>query len=328
MRVSNVEDSGMNADTVESTSSDSYQFGMVTLNAPVDELKMDIASYTDPAGRDSNEDAILATELTGIRSGHLLAVADGMGGYEHGEVASRLAIDVLQSALAESSSQDVAVALKQAYRQANQQIFEFGAKEGNAQPLGTTLVSAVVVGHYATIANIGDSRAYLFRANQLTQITQDHSVVGEQVAKGEITEDQARTSRQRNLLTASLGLSEILDRRLPSIYEIALLPEDSLLLCSDGFYDVLETQDYLGLLGDRSQGDVARQLTDLAKTRGTTDNVSAVVLRVSPSVAAVQRVQLHTELAEARPKTSALWLPIAAIILLIAIIAVGAWFYL
>lgn len=294
----------------------------------MDELEFAVASYTDPAGRESNEDAILATELTGSRTGHLLAVADGMGGYENGEVASKIAIDVLTSSIMETASQDVTVALKQAYRQANQQIFEFGANQGNAQPLGTTLVSAVVVGRYATIANIGDSRAYLFRANQLTQITQDHSVVGEQVAKGEITEVEARSSRQRNLLTASLGLSETLDRRLPSIYEIALLPEDSLLLCSDGFYDVLETQDYLGLLGDSSGTDVARQLTDLAKDRGTTDNVSAVVLRVSPSVAAVQRVQLQTELAEARPKSSALWLPIAAIILLIAIIAVGAWFYL
>jgi protein phosphatase len=298
------------------------------LSAIAEELTYEVASYTDPAGRESNEDAILTAPLPGRSGGHLLAVADGMGGYENGEVASRIAIETLQKTLAESRSEDLAVALKQAYRQANAAIYEYGLSNGGGDPLGTTLVAAVVVGRYATIANVGDSRAYLFRANQLTQITQDHSVVGEQIAKGEITEGEARKSRQRNLLTASLGLSETLDRRLPGIFEISLLPEDSLLLCSDGFYDVLETQDYLGLLGDRAQGDIARQLTDLAKSRGTTDNVSAVVLRVSPSLATIQRTQLQAEIAEARPRGNVIWLPIAAIILLLIIIAISAYLYL
>jgi serine/threonine protein phosphatase PrpC len=299
-----------------------------TLSAIAEELQLEVASYTDPAGRASNEDAILATRVSGRLSGHLLAVADGMGGYENGEVASRIAIETLQKTLAETQSQDLAVALKQAYRQANTAIFEYGNEQGGGNPLGTTLVAAVVSGKYATIANVGDSRAYLYRANQLTQITQDHSVVGEQVAKGELTEGEARQSRQRNLLTASLGLSETLDRRLPGIFEISLLPEDSLLLCSDGFYDVLETQDYLGLLGDQGQSDVARQLTDLAKSRGTTDNVSAVVLRVSPSTTTIQRANLEAQIAEAKPATNAIWLPIAAIVLLLAIIAVAVYFYL
>jgi protein phosphatase len=298
------------------------------LSAIAEELQIDVASYSDPAGRESNEDAILATQLPTHAGAWVLAVADGMGGYENGEVASRIAIETLQKTLDETKSEDLAIALKQAYRQANTAIYEYGQSRGEGNPLGTTLVSAVVIGRYATIANVGDSRAYLFRANQLTQITQDHSVVGEQVAKGEISEREARQSRQRNLLTASLGLSETLERRLPGIFEISLLPEDSLLLCSDGFYDVLETQDYLGLLGDRAQTDVARQLTDLAKSRGTTDNVSAVVLRVSPSAATIQRAQLQTEIAEAKPRGNVIWLPIAAIILLLVIIAISAYFYL
>lgn len=293
-----------------------------------EELQMDVVSYSDPAGRESNEDAILATPLPGNTAGHLLAVADGMGGYENGEVASRIAIDTLQRTVAEAATSDIALALKQAYRQANKAIFEYGSGEGESTPLGTTLVAAVVLGRYATVANVGDSRAYLFRANQLTQITQDHSVVGEQVAKGEITESEARQSRQRNLLTQSLGLNESLDRRLPSIYEVSLLPEDRLLLCSDGFYDVLETQDYLGLLGASGQPDVARQLTDLAKSRGTTDNVSAVVLRVSPSTATVQQAQLHAEIAETRQRSMGLLLPVVAILILLVIIAASAYFYL
>jgi len=297
------------------------------LSAIAPELKMDVASYTDAAGRQSNEDAILAVALTGGESGFLLAVADGMGGYKHGEVASKLAIDTLQEAIASATTTDLGLALKQAYRQANTKIHAYGQGEAG-EPLGTTLVSAVVKGHYATIANVGDSRAYLFRANQLTQITQDHSVVGEQVTRGEITEAEARQSRQRNLLTQSLGLNETLDRRMPSIYEISLLPEDRLLLCSDGFYDVLEAQDYLGILGGMAQGDVARQLTDLAKTRGTTDNVSAVVLRVSPSTATIQRTQLQTELAEARPSRMAgLLLPVIAILILLVLVGAGVVYF-
>jgi protein phosphatase len=287
---------------------------------------MDIASYTDAAGRESNEDAILAARMAG-GIGYVLAVADGMGGYEHGEVASKMAIETLQTLIDQPASGDVAAAMKQAFRQANKAIFEYGVTNAGGETLGTTLVAAIVAGKYATIANVGDSRAYLLRSNQLTQITQDHSVVGEQVARGQITETEARKSNQRNLLTASLGLTEQLERRLPAIYEISLLPEDALLLCSDGFYDVLEANDYMGLLNDRSGGDVARQLTDLAKSRGTRDNVSAVVLRVGESTTSVQKAQLQTEIAETRPSTvSRLMLPIAAVVLLLIIVAVAAYF--
>jgi protein phosphatase len=90
--------------------------------------------------------------------------------------------------------------------------------------MGTTLVSAVVHGKYVTIANVGDSRAYLMRANQMTQITQDHSLVADQVTQGKLSEADARKSPQRNILTHALGSAPQLDRKLPSIYELTLLP--------------------------------------------------------------------------------------------------------
>ncbi len=295
------------------------------------DLQIAVGSTTEAAGRPNNEDAVLVTQLPevepGSGPGFLLAVADGMGGLDRGEVASRLAIDLLNDLFARDRPEDVAQALKQAYRRANDAIYQQSVESAQGGNMGTTLVSAVIQGKYATIANVGDSRAYLIRANQLTQVTQDHSVVADQVAKGEIREEDARNSPQRNLLTQALGTHQSLDRRMPSVYELTLLPEDRLLLCSDGFFDVLTPEDYVGIVTiDDPQGSATR-LAALAMERGTTDNVSTVVVAVSPSTATIQREQIGTELAEQRG-FSPLLVPILLLVIVIIAIAVGAFFYL
>lgn len=295
------------------------------------ELHLSVGSETAPAGRETNEDAVLVTQLAehepGAGPGFLLAVADGMGGHQRGEVASQIAIDLLNDLFARDRPEDVAQALKQAYRRANEAIFQQAALAPDQGPMGTTLVSAVITGKYVTIANVGDSRAYLVRANQLTQITQDHSLVAEQVAQGQLTEDAARRSPQRNIITQSLGTNDTLDRRMPSIYELVLLPEDRLLLCSDGFFDVLEQDDYVtNLVSNDAQGSASR-LVALASERGTTDNVSAVTVAVSPSQTTTQREQIGLEIAEQR-KTSPLLLPIAMLVIVLIAIAIGVFFYL
>lgn len=297
---------------------------------PLD-FQLSVGSTTSPAGRENNEDAILVRDLpalAGTGQGFLLAVADGMGGYDKGEVASQLAIALLDDLFARDSPEDVALALKQAYRRANEAIYRQAATESDHGQMGTTLVSAVVRGKYATIANVGDSRAYLVRANQLTQITQDHSLVAEQVAQGQLSEQDARKSPQRNIVTQALGLNEALDRRMPSIYELTLLPEDRLLLCSDGFFDVLQSDDYVGTILSKSPQDSSLALASLAIERGTTDNVSAIVLEVSPSVATVQRERIGTEIAANAPGLNPLVIPIVLIFVLVIAIAAGVFFYL
>jgi protein phosphatase len=297
------------------------------------DFSLAVGSTTNAAGRPSNEDAIIARPVPSPASlggeSYLLAVADGMGGHTGGEVASKLAIDLLEDLFSREAPEDVAQSLKQAYRRANEVIYSQAGPDAGEQRMGTTLVSAVVRGKYATIANVGDSRAYLIRARQVTQITQDHSVVGEQVAKGQLTEAQARKSPQRNLVTHALGLAEALDRRMPSIYELTLLPEDRLLLCSDGFFDVLQPDDYVSTVLAHSPQDSALALASMAIERGTTDNVSAVVLEVSPSAATVQREQIGAEIAS-QPKTNLIFVQLAvlAAVILIALIAAGIYFYL
>ncbi len=293
------------------------------------EFSLAIGSTTSPAGRDHNEDAILATPIgQNPGSAYLLAVADGMGGLEGGEVASSLAISLLGDLFARDLPADIPLALKQAYRRANDAIHAEAEQATDGRQMGTTLVSAVVNGPYVTIANVGDSRAYLLRARSLTQITQDHSVVAEQVDRGELTPEQARKSSRRNMITQALGTSPELDRRMPSIYEFSLLPEDRLLLCSDGFFDVLQQNDYVSTLMANNPQESAVALADLAITRGTTDNVSAVILEVGRSLATVQREQIGADLAANAPKINPLVLPIVMIVVLLIAIAVGAWFYL
>lgn len=296
------------------------------------DFNLSVGSTSSAAGRPNNEDSILVKAVPALVSaggmGYVLGVADGMGGHERGEVASQLAISLLDDLFNHDTPEDVALALKQVYRRANEAIYRQGGGEGDAQRMGTTLVSAVVRGKYATIANVGDSRAYLIRARQLTQITQDHSLVAEQVAKGMLSEDQARNSPQRNVVTQALGLHETLDRRMPSLYELTLLPEDRLLLCSDGFFDVLQSDDYVSTLLAQNPQDSAVSLASLAIDRGTTDNVSAIVLEVSPSLATIQRDQIGTEIAANAPRLNPLLIPIVMIVILILAIFAGVYFYL
>lgn len=297
------------------------------------ELELVISSTSEAAGRPNNEDAILVAPLPAIadstEKGFLLAVADGMGGLERGEVASKLAIELLGDLFARERPADFALALKQAYRRANDGIYQQFSDAPEQGQLGTTLVSAIVHGRYVTIANVGDSRAYLMRANQMTQITQDHSLVADQVVQGQLSEEDARSSPQRNILTHALGSTPQLDRKLPSIYELTLLPEDRLLLCSDGFYDVMQSEDYLKILGLSDSSDSARHLTALAQERGTTDNVSAIVLTVSPSLATIQRTIIGHDLAEQQEsRVGAILLPSLVLLIVIVAIAAGVFFYL
>jgi serine/threonine protein phosphatase PrpC len=292
-----------------------------------------VGSVTDAGGRDNNEDSILVQELPPHQGagqpGYLLAVADGMGGHADGEVASKLAIDLVRDLFSRDQPADVALALKQAYRRANEAIYQQGGGDAESRHMGTTLVSAVVRGKYVTIANVGDSRAYLMRANRITQVTQDHSVVAEQVQQGRMREQDARKSNQRNMLTQALGTQPTLDKRMPAIYELALLPEDRLLLCTDGFYDVLTNDDYLQLMGGDDPAQAASGLTSLAKERQTDDNVSAIVLAVGASLATIQRQEIRREIAEARgDRGQSVLIPAVVLVIVIALIALGVYFYL
>jgi serine/threonine protein phosphatase PrpC len=243
-----------------------------------------------------------------------------MGGYQRGEVASQMAIDIVTEMFDQDPGADPALLLKQAFRRANDWIYENGQGASPSQMMGTTLLVAVTRGKYATIANIGDSRAYLERANRLNQVTKAHSFVADQVAQGVMTELEARESPHRNILTHALGHRPKLDSKMPSIFEITLLPEDRLLICTDGFFDVVPDDDLLRIVLEHPADEAAQILVDTAVERGTSDNVSAVVAAVQP-VRVAEPVLVG---AGARPSYL---LPAIAILVLIAVLAVVVFLF-
>ena len=281
-------------------------------------LSVSVAAATAVGGRPTNQDAVVAVDLPpmGGEPAFLMAVADGMGGAAGGDVASSIAVRTLQDAVAGDTGADAALLLKQAFRKANEAIWS----EAGGNGMGTTLTAALVRGKYVAIASVGDSRAYLLRGPGVTQVTKDHSLVAEQVAQGAIRPEEARSHPQRNVLTQSLGTKPKLDKDLPPVYELALLPDDRLLLCSDGFYDVLENRDIADLLRGAEPAAAANALVALATERGTTDNVSAVVAAAAPT-----RVVTAMPVPAEAPHRNLAAVAVAAIVVLVIAALVAAW---
>jgi protein phosphatase len=238
--------------------------------------------------REQNQDAVRLAELDSPQvaaTGYLAVVADGMGGYQRGEIASSIAVEALFAAFYADPQEDgVAAALRRGFKAANDRIVAQSGGGGDApEMMGTTMVAAVLLADQLTVANVGDSRAYLLRAEAATQITRDHSLVAEQLASGALSPEQARGSRYRNVVTRALGQGARIE---VDVFEISLLPDDRVVLCSDGVHGVVEP-DELAELGLRDTPERAsRALIERAIERESTDNVSAVVLWYEPAAAA------------------------------------------
>jgi PPM family protein phosphatase len=300
------------------------------VDTPEETLRLAVSAVTDAAGRDENQDVAAALAIggsSGAGEDFLLVMADGMGGHPAGDVASQIAMDTLIEAFPALPDGDLGLALKQAYRRANEAVFQAGEDEPAHAGMGTTLTSALLHGKYATIAHVGDSRAYLLRGEALTQVTRDHTVVADEVAQGRITAEAARRDPRRNVLTHVIGTHPRLESKLPAIFELTLLPGDRLLLCSDGLYDVLDDGDMRRALVEQDPGDAARQLVTAAKERGTRDNATAVVAAAIPT-----RVPVAAALPSPAPRTGGVpGMVIAAVIaillvvlLVLAVVVLGA----
>lgn len=266
--------------------------------------------------RERNEDLIYVPDQSVAEQSDvvIVAVADGMGGHERGEVAARIAIDTLLQRFAEADSEDAVLFLKQAYRAANQTIYDDGSAKGEHNLMGTTLVTAIIRGEDLTVGNVGDSRAYLLRAGRLNQVTTDHSLVAEQVRMGVMTQDEARGSTHKNIVTRAIGHRERVD---VDIFEIKLLPEDRLLLSSDGIHDVLEESEMGDVLSALPPEEASRELISRALNAGSSDNVSAICVWMAPLSV------IEPPVPEAEPRDlSRLLVPVLVLIGLLIFIAI------
>jgi PPM family protein phosphatase len=251
---------------------------------------LDVANRSHPGMvRAHNEDAVFVD-----RAG-LAILADGMGGYNAGEVASGIAVSVIKEGLLPelASGRDLskvdihtglthaALLLQQQIASANKGIYEAAQNRPECAGMGTTVVAAVFHGNRVSIAHIGDSRCYRLRGGRFEQLTRDHSLLQEQIDSGQITADQARFSLNKNLVTRALGIEAIVPA---DISEYRVEPDDIYLLCSDGLTDMVETEVVHGVVdGQRTTLEVAAsQLIELANQNGGRDNISVVMVRIPP----------------------------------------------
>ena len=218
--------------------------------------------------RDSNEDSVFPKSSGESDNEVLVIVADGMGGHVAGEVASRLAINA-------AASTDVDPADRVAA--GNRAIREEVARDPSLEGMGTTMTLLEIEDGVATLGHVGDSRAYLLRDGELRQLTEDHTVAAEYVAKGQLTPDEAATHPQRHMLVRTLGLT-----RFVNVDEVKLdlAPGDRILLCSDGLTEMVRDGAIASTLGEGTPDEVVWRLVEMANDAGGVDNITTVVVEV------------------------------------------------
>lgn len=250
-------------------------------------LELQISSLTDDGViRDHNEDYIgSATDLG------LVVLADGMGGHNAGEVAAEMAvteiIDILRRDMDRASVEHLDEAtgytegtllIHEAIQRANRNIYDTANNKPQCQGMGTTLVAALFFDDRVTVANVGDSRLYRLRNDQLEQLTSDHTLLQELVDRGFYTEEEARASLNRNVITRALGTEPVV--RVDLLEEI-VLPGDLYLLCSDGLNDMIEDETIRSTLSGfgGNLDKASEQLIHLANEAGGRDNISVILVQ-------------------------------------------------
>lgn len=254
-------------------------------------MKLRVFSHTDVGQvRTHNEDFMLVDERLG-----LYIVADGVGGAAAGEVASRLACEVIQLEIARNQTliracaadpspanrQAVTRLLGRAIQQASQKVFEASQIKHDMLGMASTIALVLIVGRYAMVAHVGDSRAYLSREGKVHQLTFDHSLVAEQLRRGDITPEQAQVSSMRNVLTRAVGFQPVVD---VDTLQVELAQSDRILLCSDGLYNYLPLEELTLACQKLTSERMAPALISTANKRGGADNITLIILEVEQLV--------------------------------------------
>ncbi len=232
----------------------------------------------DLAGEAALEQACVVEQPVGDR-GFLVAVCDGMGGQNAGEVASSLALEALEAEMQRLSDACPRPELfEKAVEAVNRRVWTEASLHPNLSGMGTTLTAALVCRARVLIAHVGDSRAYFARNGRVEQITRDQSIAGQLLAAGTLTEEQAQESPFRHVLLQAVGLKETVEIALDGI---DLVPGDTLLLCSDGLSGKVGVADLAVHLAGDDLPAMADALVALANERGGEDNITVVLARIS-----------------------------------------------
>ena len=265
---------------------------------PSNQNHLDTSSITDPGSRGRlNEDSYQITSFTISENDDtpvlLTVVADGIGGHKAGEIASKIAVETIINAVADSDMSDPQWILKSALLEANHSITSEAAEDDERIGMGSTVACALIIDTALYIATLGDSRIYLIRDNIIRQLNVDHTWVQEALDVGVINSEEARSHPRRHLIRSYLGSSDPIkpDLRLyladnenleqaKANQGLPLLPMDQILLCSDGLSDLVADEEILDILqGGGTHDEQLQKLVDLANLRGGHDNITIVLLQ-------------------------------------------------
>jgi serine/threonine protein phosphatase PrpC len=252
-------------------------------------LKLIVGARTDQGlVRPNNEDNFYVAEENGI-----LVVADGMGGHASGEVASKMAIDIIRDSLNDAGGNEPIIGkynddysevtnrIGSAMRLANMAIYEASQSDPRWQGMGTTLAAVIIDDKRLSIAHVGDSRVYLIRVGDIAQLTDDHTLVYEQVKREIMTKEEADMSEMKNLLTRAVGIQPEVEVDLD---ELSLSDGDVLVLCTDGLSSMVADDDILSVVTSIEDPSAAcDRLVDMANDNGGQDNITVVVASMKKS---------------------------------------------
>jgi PPM family protein phosphatase len=246
---------------------------------------VEVAGLTDiGCQRENNEDhyAYWESEDDAVfsRLGRLAIVADGMGGAEGGQHASRIAVETVRELYSAAGEEAPEQRLIAAFREANTRIQQEARENPALRGMGTTLTACAIVGQQLYYGHIGDSRLFLIRAGKARQLTQDHSLVARLIAAGSLRPEDAESHPQRNVLTAAIGVMDEVQPDCPA-EPVSLQSGDTLVLCTDGLWGQVRSSELAVTVGKNPVADGARALVSLAKQRGGPDNITLQVLRIS-----------------------------------------------
>lgn len=235
--------------------------------------------------RNHNEDSFLIDDEL-----KLFVVADGMGGHAGGGTASRIAVETIDRELRSSRQKNetpfhasgplqespLPEIIRNAVESACMAIFHVAQEDPRLAGMGTTVIALLVQDEHAFFAHVGDSRAYLIRGDMIQQISEDHSLVNEQIKAGMITPEEAKHSRYKNIITRSVGFEEDVQ---VDVMGLMLEPGDVFVLCSDGLANMVEDEELRDIVRGTSLEETPKKLVELANERGGDDNITVIVVQ-------------------------------------------------
>ncbi|HIU77449.1 MAG TPA: Stp1/IreP family PP2C-type Ser/Thr phosphatase [Candidatus Pelethocola excrementipullorum] len=223
--------------------------------------------------RQMNQDFVYASEQPVGNLPNLFVVADGMGGHNAGDFASRFGVSVLVETVRKDTNFNPVKILRHGLEAANDLVLHQAKKDAEMAGMGTTMVAVTIVGNYAYIANVGDSRLYI-ATDRLEQVTRDHSLIAEMVRIGELTPEEARNHPDKNIITRAIGTTEEIKI---DFFDVKLEPGNQLVMCSDGLTNMVTDEEIYEAI-QIQEGNKARKLIDMANANGGKDNITVIIV--------------------------------------------------